>query len=349
MNSYYLKKVIKWGMVAVSLLVIFVMSVWVATGRIDILSWFSSEKAEVEEPAEVVGSWSNDPLYYLDISAYDEEGGIFVDLYSVDLTSGDTARHTDYGGLLSTAVVDGGIATAYVNDDQTINVALYDYGLDQYVDILTDRFEGVRNVALSDDNRYLAVGGRTGTGTEDIFNLNEWEVLIIDLTTNEVVAELQDAAQPQWSEDNNRLYFLKSDGVFVYSVSNAIAQRYISSPATLSADIDLSLDESGAQVVLTSPGGVEVIRYSFVEGILQDDWVLSETDRIYQSPLFSSDGSHVAFLAMEIEADRIDRVILEVRDAVDGALVYEKEMPITTVVTGGLQEWHSSLLPTVLE
>lgn len=163
-----------------------------------------------------------------------------------------------------------------------------------------------QNIAISPSGEFaaykrLVVPFRSYT---DLVPINNWEVVISNIKTDEVVKIIPGANQPKWSADSSTLLVLKADGLHTYQVATGIEMKVIDTgtgdQVLATSMIDVSPD--GKYLVWTTAKAGVIVMHEIESW---DPFVVKEIGRIneqgseYYWPQFSPDNKYYVVQAID--------------------------------------------------
>ena len=166
---------------------------------------------------------------------------------------------------------------------------------------------GERNFAWSAEAKLLAFNRlktqEQNTPYIDLLPLENWEIVIVNPGTDEVVSIIKDAFQPKWLGGGSKLLFLKKDGLYIFDIGTKELKKLVAvepgKNVISTSMIDLSKD--GSHIIWTVPASGIITVYK----VSKDTSVIEELGRIQQNgtefywPIFSPNGKQYAVQAID--------------------------------------------------
>jgi len=184
-------------------------------------------------------------------------------------------------------------------------------------------------------------------------DIKNYEVVVIDPKTDTVLATVDGAVHPKWSQGGPTLLYLKSDGIYVYDLSNREEFRVlkineesnVTTPATM---IDVSAD--GYYVVLTTQGSgsISVLKVnSWIDPDFELVGTMIDNSRWYSMPTISPDSKFYSVLAHDIVNGKLSNQRLEIRGLLSREVVFSYGLDDYTNNQLFVDDWISKgvLLP----
>jgi hypothetical protein len=174
-----------------------------------------------------------------------------------------------------------------------------------YADYLSSTRSSLqRGLALSPDRLTLAFShGNSGVAEADLYLLSNWSSALVDVASNTISAEVSGAIQPKWSPDGSKILFMKTDGLYLYTVATHEQEKVLAIPESgqmlTSSMYDVSPD--GKRLIMTIPKKGVIIVNNIVTW---EPFTLQEVGRIHEDateyywPQFSADGLYYTVQAI---------------------------------------------------
>jgi Tol biopolymer transport system component len=199
------------------------------------------------------------------------------------------------------------------------------------------RGPSITSPEVSPDQQHLAfirLIDESLNGTAAAFEVSNWEVVVTDFETGEVVTTIAGAAQPRWSANGEYLLFLTEDSVSIYHLMSGLVtealtlQPLTDTQATANIQTGLDVSSDGRRLVLTEPYRNQITVFeirSWQDGTVEFLGRITTPDNQYYTPIFSPDGDFYAVYAVS----RQDGVALgfdpriEIRPTLGRQVTYE--------------------------
>jgi WD40 repeat protein len=138
----------------------------------------------------------------------------------------------------------------------------------------------------------------------DLISLANWEIVIFDPATDQILTTVAGGYQPKWSPDGKKILYLKEDGLYVYNLDTKTETQLIAiregGKVTGTSMIDLS--PNGKYLVwTTAKAGVitvkEIVNWDTVA--LKDVGQMKVSGAEFFWPQFSPDSSYYVVQAID--------------------------------------------------
>ena len=138
----------------------------------------------------------------------------------------------------------------------------------------------------------------------DLLPLENWEVVILDTTSQGILKVIPNAYQPKWFPDGTKLVYLKADGLYVYDYKAAEEKKIgsVSAGGEVVATSMMDLAPDGKTIVwTTAKSGVitlkQVVSWDTLEVVDIGQIKVPETE--FYGPQFSPDGQFYVLQAID--------------------------------------------------
>ena len=239
-----------------------------------------------------------------------------------------------YLSLLKTitpaSLVEDEIPTMYL---QTI-----DTQREEVLNIHTEaRGPSVTSPEVSPDQRHLAFNrliDESLNGTEEAFDIINWELVVTDFETGELVTIIDSAVHPQWSTNGEYFIFLTPESINIYHLTSGlitealILQLFEGAGARENIQTGLDVSPDGQRLVVTSPyrNQIELFEIrSWQDGMLESLGRITTPGNQYHTPVFAPDGDFYAVYAVSRETDAAPgfEPRIEIRPTLGRLVAYE--------------------------
>ncbi len=192
---------------------------------------------------------------------------------------------------------------------------------------------GERYLAWSPEAALLAFSRTSNSHARSVDNIQiqNWETVIVDPETDEIVKVIPDASQPKWSPDGTTLIYIKHDGLYAAPLGEGEEVKVLGSEGEgqflVNAMMEVSPDKK--HLIWTIPGNGVIAVYDIESW---ETFALKEIGRIEQDniqfywPVFSPDGAYYAVQAIndpERQGEGRKNPRLEVRPLLGKNVVFQ--------------------------
>ena len=135
---------------------------------------------------------------------------------------------------------------------------------------------------------------------QDVFyDANQWVVFVVDVNSKEQKV-IDRGTHPFWSPDGKKILYMKSDGLYLYDLSNDTKKIVLPTTESFDATTNIKIDVSGdgSLLALSIPEDRNMYLYkitSWESGIIEDRMTIEASGSSIFWPVFSPDSRYIAF------------------------------------------------------
>ncbi len=189
----------------------------------------------------------------------------------------------------------------------------------------------------------------------DMPHIDDWEVVVIDPNSDELLLTIDGATNPKWSPDGNKIVFLKSRGLFVYDMETGVQTPIlqVADGQVISTSM-IDITSSGDYLALTNSQTGLITMYSISSW---SEFQMEEIGRITIPgtnvlwPQFSPDGNYYAVQVIDVAQEGGERTNsrFEVRPTLGREVVAEHSTDAFKFTEFHTNDWVASNPEVVAE